>query len=507
MKKRYLFIFIILSLPIMVLARIPGDVNNNGRIDSADYILVKKHIMGTKLTGEDLEIADVDGKEGVTSADYIYLRKIIMGTMPTPVVTPTPPAPTPTEVVVSSVQLNATSVRLFNGYGASLSATVSPSDATNKTITWASSNPSVVVVENGVIKGVAEGSATITATASNGVAASCQVNVINYIDHNIQNSAVTSLLSSRDVSSVFKNAGCGQNGVRCDIPNNYVSAITGEINLYSYNLSSHEKSLIKKVSNETINYYMIPGNVYYLESTANPAVFEIVKISGKVRMIDIPDMRNVRDMGGWTADGGVVKYGMIFRGANPDDLKTKTAFNALGIKRIIDIRTSTQINERQANMKVDFKSITKNFPASGYNLDNNNKAGVRAIMEAVVDGKVVYFHCQVGTDRTGTLAYLLEGILGLDKTSRYDDYELSYFYREEGGHGKNRNHEQINKLYDLISKGYSKKNKGQEKFIKWFIAGSSNVNNDIKLINDFRAKMINGSPTKYKISNGALVEK
>ena len=158
-------------------------------------------------------------------------------------------------------------------------------------------------------------------------------------------------------------------------------------------------------------------------------------------------------------------------------------------------------------MKVDFKSITKNFPASGYSIGDNNKAGVRAIMEAVVNGKVVYFHCQVGTDRTGTLAYLLEGILGLDKTSRYDDYELSYFYREEGGHGKNRNHEQINKLYDLISKGYSKKNKGQEKFIKWFIAGSSNVNNDIKLINNFRAKMINGSPTKYKISNGALVEK
>ena len=87
----------------------------------------------------------------------------------------TVPAPT---VAVTGVSLNKTSLS-FTGTGSSqtLTATVSPSNATNKTLTWSSSNTSVATVSNGVVKAVGFGTATITAKSNNGKTASCKVTV------------------------------------------------------------------------------------------------------------------------------------------------------------------------------------------------------------------------------------------------------------------------------------------------------------------------------------------
>ena len=92
-------------------------------------------------------------------------------------VTLTATVPVPT-VAVSGVRLNKTSLS-FTGTGSSqtLTATVSPSNATNKTITWSSSNTSVATVSNGVVKAVGFGTATITAKSNNGKTASCSVTV------------------------------------------------------------------------------------------------------------------------------------------------------------------------------------------------------------------------------------------------------------------------------------------------------------------------------------------
>ena len=92
-------------------------------------------------------------------------------------VTLTATVPVPT-VAVSGVSLNRTSLS-FTGTGSSqtLTATVSPSNATNKTLTWSSSNTSVATVSNGVVKAVGFGTATITAKSNNGKTASCSVTV------------------------------------------------------------------------------------------------------------------------------------------------------------------------------------------------------------------------------------------------------------------------------------------------------------------------------------------
>ncbi len=81
-------------------------------------------------------------------------------------------------VKVTGVKLNKSSKSLTIGDNFTLTATVKPNNATDKSVTWSSSNTSVATVdENGVVTAVAEGTATITATASNGVEASCTVTV------------------------------------------------------------------------------------------------------------------------------------------------------------------------------------------------------------------------------------------------------------------------------------------------------------------------------------------
>ena len=80
-------------------------------------------------------------------------------------------------VAVESVTLDKSSLELTEGETATLTASVKPDNATNKTVTWSSSNQSVATVDqNGTVTAVAEGSATITAKAGD-KSATCTVTV------------------------------------------------------------------------------------------------------------------------------------------------------------------------------------------------------------------------------------------------------------------------------------------------------------------------------------------
>lgn len=71
-------------------------------------------------------------------------------------------------VDVASVSLDQTSASIVEGDTLTLTATVAPDDASTKTITWSTSDSSVATVSGGTITAAAPGTATITATATNG---------------------------------------------------------------------------------------------------------------------------------------------------------------------------------------------------------------------------------------------------------------------------------------------------------------------------------------------------
>ncbi len=84
----------------------------------------------------------------------------------------------PASVSVTGVSLNKASLNLYVGGNETLTATVKPSSATNKDVTWSSDNPSVATVNNGVVTAVAPGTATITVTTEDGnKTATCKVTV------------------------------------------------------------------------------------------------------------------------------------------------------------------------------------------------------------------------------------------------------------------------------------------------------------------------------------------
>ena len=79
-------------------------------------------------------------------------------------------------IPVSGIYLDKETLSIAVGETSTLKATITPANATNQTITWTSSNEGIVKVNEGTVKGVQSGTATITAVNS-GFSASCSVTV------------------------------------------------------------------------------------------------------------------------------------------------------------------------------------------------------------------------------------------------------------------------------------------------------------------------------------------
>ena len=103
----------------------------------------------------------------------------------------------PTNVLVTGVSLNASTVKMYVGQSYQLIHTIKPSNATNKGVTWSSSNTNVVSVSNGKIVGKSSGKARITVTTNDGrYSAYTDVTVINRPSSNSSSSSKPSSSSS-----------------------------------------------------------------------------------------------------------------------------------------------------------------------------------------------------------------------------------------------------------------------------------------------------------------------
>ena len=81
------------------------------------------------------------------------------------------------DVEPTGITLDKTTAQIEVGATVTLTATVAPADATDKTVTWSSSDTAIATVSNGVVTAVAEGTATITAKTHNDKTATCAVTV------------------------------------------------------------------------------------------------------------------------------------------------------------------------------------------------------------------------------------------------------------------------------------------------------------------------------------------
>ena len=82
------------------------------------------------------------------------------------------------EKKVSAIELSESEKTVFVGDTFTITATVKPEDAFNRTVTWSSSDPSIATVdENGTVTAIAKGEAIITAESADGVTAECKVTV------------------------------------------------------------------------------------------------------------------------------------------------------------------------------------------------------------------------------------------------------------------------------------------------------------------------------------------
>ena len=239
---------------------------------------------------------------------------------------------------------------------------------------------------------------------------------------------------------------------------------------------------------------------------------------GGVRMIYTPSVWNVRDLGGWACTGGRVKYGKIFRGGHfgsITDADKSTIVDWLGVATDIDLRNNGEtggITASPLGGSVEYYHQSLDFYANAVSTSAASArtvAVLKKVMACVAANKPCYFHCMSGSDRTGTIAYLLLSLLGVSQSDKDKDYELTAFSDEADGkrfRNTNYNVTNGNGWYPLIKHfrdTYTGEN-DNEKVVAWAVANGITTAE----INAFRAAMISGDagevvvpPQEYTVTN------
>ena len=239
---------------------------------------------------------------------------------------------------------------------------------------------------------------------------------------------------------------------------------------------------------------------------------------GGVRMVYTPSVWNVRDLGGWACTGGRVKYGKIFRGGHFGSITAAdkaTIVDWLGVATDIDLRNNSEtggITASPLGGSVEYFHQSLDFYANAVNTSAASArtvAVLKKVMACVAANKPCYFHCMSGSDRTGTIAYLLLSLLGVSQSDKDKEYELTAFSDEADGkrfRNTNYNVTNGNGWYPLIKyfrDNYTGEN-DNEKVVAWAVANGITATE----INAFRAAMISGDggevvvpPREYTVTN------
>ena len=190
-------------------------------------------------------------------------------------------------------------------------------------------------------------------------------------------------------------------------------------------------------------YNLLPGKQYFLKVRCGRICSETVRFFTRPelpRFIYVPGVTNVRDIGGLSAcNGKKIRFGMVYRGAQHEKWGQQKGITGEGkrvlledlkLKAILDLRGET---EGRRVMEKDVRKYVK-IPSLAYATWQNDGIFSKEQMDhirkifgvfAQKNSYPLYFHCQGGGDRTGTIAFLLEVVLGVCLEDAEKEYEYS----------------------------------------------------------------------------------
>lgn len=207
---------------------------------------------------------------------------------------------------------------------------------------------------------------------------------------------------------------------------------------FSENADFSNPIIVETVYSIMKNTTLIPGKTYYWKviGTITPDVLGGGRIKVKdapVRWISVDGVGNVRDMGGWkTASGKTVKYGMLYRGRKLEDVTEEgiATIKQLGLKTELDIRYASQkFQTPGTGMNYEFIESPGQYDGVMKNEPDVFKASYKRLFELLSDESnyPFYAHCNAGADRTGTYAFIVNGLLGVSYEDLTRDFELTSF--------------------------------------------------------------------------------
>lgn len=351
------------------------------------------------------------------------------------------------------------------------------------TVTYTSENTNVATVTGTTVTIKKIGSAKIVATAKeeNGyrsatasftlyVSEKISGDFVDLGTFNLENDKVKQFLdeaekqytddnTSTSIVSSYSSSASGTN--RLDIPKpvkiewSQASSGTATITIFA------DKALEEVVWTQTATsgstsddvYNLIPGRTYYctVEDNSGALLKGAFVTEGRRRMMkvsntpNLSNANNCRDLGGMiTADGKKrIKFGYIFRGTNLDnttDTEQSLMANYMNVGYDIDLRMSSE-GKNAFNSKYNVTYVMCNYNAAISDLKDATKAKktMQAFIDAAKAGKASYFHCRIGSDRTGYWGLLVEGLLGISVKDSSIDYELTSFARNVTSGDRTRN--------------------------------------------------------------------
>lgn len=193
---------------------------------------------------------------------------------------------------------------------------------------------------------------------------------------------------------------------------------------------------------------LIPGKQYFLKVSCGKSCSETVFFFTNPRIprfIHVPGVTNVRDLGGLSGCAGKkIRFGMVYRGAQHEKWTCargitpegkRVLLEELKLKTILDLRwwnDGKRVLEKDVGKYVKMPILAYATwhgpmdPPSGI-FSKEQMEHVRKIFQlfAGKNSYPLYFHCQGGGDRTGTIAFLLEAVLGVSQEDAESEYEYS----------------------------------------------------------------------------------